>query len=366
MIPVFEPEISQRDIEMVTKALQCGEISGTFGKILPDFEHRFAAYCGMKHGVAVSSGTTALHLAVAAAGIGAGDEVLVSASTNIATALAVVHNNATPIPVDSETDTWNMDLDLLETLISPTTKAIIPVHLFGHPVDMDRLMKIADRHDLLVIEDCAEAHGAECRGRKVGGFGHMNCFSFYANKIMTTGEGGMIITDDETFAEKLRSLRNLAFTEPRFLHKELGYNFRMTGMQAALGLGQLERIDALIEGKRTMAAAYNRLLSDVDGVTMPKEMEWAKNVYWMYAVTFSTPQRRAKVMEALRQNHIGNRTFFCPMNIQPCLMEQPGYRAISCPVAEKIWETGLYLPSSVGLPEKDIAHVAETIHAALN
>src|SRR5688572_25799258 len=231
MIEVFDPIIGEEEIEAVVAALRRGEISGSFGESIPRFEEEFAAYCGCKYGVAVSSGSTALHIAVAAAGIGAGDEVLISASTNIATALAVVHNGAIPVPVDSEEITWNLNLDLIEDLITERTKAIIPVHLYGHPVDMDRLMEITRKHNLLVIEDCAESHGATCRGRMTGSFGDMACFSFYANKVITTGEGGMITTNNEQLAERLRLLRNLAFTKPRFRHEEAGFNFRMTGYQ---------------------------------------------------------------------------------------------------------------------------------------
>ena len=262
MIEVFDPIIGEEEIEAVVAALRRGEISGSFGESIPRFEEEFAAYCGCKYGVAVSSGSTALHLAVAAAGIGAGDEVLVSASTNIATALAVIHNQAIPVPVDSESLTWNLDLDLIEDLITEKTKAIIPVHLYGHPVDMDRLMEIARRHNLLVIEDCAESHGATCRGRMTGSFGDMACFSFYANKVITTGEGGMVTTNNEQLAERLRLLRNLAFTKPRFRHEEAGFNFRMTGIQAAMGRAQFAKIDHILSEKRRVAHTYNEFLRD--------------------------------------------------------------------------------------------------------
>src|SRR5262245_25403500 len=206
MIPVFEPIIGETEIAYVTDALRRGEISGNFGTYLDRFEKGFAAYCGCKHGVAVTSGTTALHLAVDAAGIRSGDEVLVSASTNIASALGVVHKNAIPVPVDSETLTFNLNLDLIEDLITPRTKAIIPVHWFGHPVDMDQLVAVAKRHELVVIEDCAQSHGATVRGRMTGSFGHMACYSFYANKVITTGEGGMVVTNDDALADRLRLL----------------------------------------------------------------------------------------------------------------------------------------------------------------
>ena len=234
-------------------ALRRGEISGSFGKAIPEFEEKFAAYCGCKYGVSVTSGTTALQLAVSAAEIGQGDEVLMSASTNIATALAAYHNNAVSVGVDSEPDTWNIDPDLIESLVTPRSRAIIPVHLFGHPARMDKIMDIARRHNLIVIEDCAESHGATWKGKITGGFGDMGCFSFYVNKVITTGEGGMVVTNDAKLAERLRLLRNLAFTKPRFLHELPGYNFRMTGYQAAMGLAQFARIDHIIAQKRRVA-----------------------------------------------------------------------------------------------------------------
>lgn len=362
-IPVYEPVIGKREIVAVVNALRQGEISGTYGQALKDFEQEFAEYCGCKYGIATSSGTTALHLAVAAAGIGEGDEVLVSASTNIATALAVVHNGAIPVPVDSEDITWNLDLDLIEGLITPKTKAIIPVHIYGHPVEMDRLAGIARQHNLIVIEDAAEAHGAACRGKKAGSFGVMGCFSFYANKIITTGEGGMVVTNYVVLADKLRLLRNLAFEQPRFVHKEAGYNFRMTGYQAAMGLAQLRKIDYIIGEKRRVAETYTRYLYDVEGLQLPVELDWAFNVYWMYAIVVK-PEfgiTRDELMGALLEEGIETRTFFCPMNQQPVLRALEGFHDVKCPVADKLWETGLYLPSSYTLPEQAIKRIADSI-----
>src|SRR5262245_57349136 len=366
MIPVFEPDISETEIESVLAALRRGEISGSFGTAIPEFERLFAAYVGCKHGVAMSSGTTALHAAVAAANIGPGDEVLVSALTNIATALAVAHNGATPVPVDSEAITWNLDLDLVERLITPRTRAIIPVHVYGHPVDMDRLMRFADAHDLLVIEDCAESHGATVRGRMTGGFGQMGCFSFYANKIITTCEGGMVTTNDDALAERLRLLRNLGFTNPRFVHKVAGYNFRMTGYQAAMELAQVAKIEQIVEQKRALARRYNERLGSVRGLRLPVEMDWAKNVYWMYAVAV-TPEfgaTRDELAARLASRGIETRTFFCPMNQQPCLLEIPEFRAIPCPVADELWRTGLYLPSTYTLTDDELDQVRDAIVAA--
>ena len=365
MIPVFEPKIGAEEISRVVEALERGEISGSFGEAIPDFESQFAEYCECRHAVAVSSGTTALHLAVAAAEIGDEDEVLVSASTNIATALAVHHQGAVTVPVDSEEKTWNLDLEKLESLITPRTRAIIPVHLFGHPVDMDRLRVIADRHELLIIEDAAEAHGATCRGRKVGSFGDMACFSFYANKVITTGEGGMVTTNDDALAARLRLLRNLAFTKPRFRHELAGFNFRMTGYQAGMGLAQLDKIETIIAQKRQVAATYRELLSDTAGIQFPEEAAWARNVYWMVCVVIGTEFgiSRDHLADTLRNDGIDTRTFFCPMNQQPCL-RLPESGPPSCPVADRLWESGLYLPSTNDLPTETIAWICERVQAA--
>jgi perosamine synthetase len=365
VIPVHEPEIGEEEIAAVVAALRRGEISGSFGESIPAFEQAFAEYVGVRHGIAVSNGTVALHLAVRAAGIGQGDEVLVSASTNIATALAAYHNGAVPIAIDSEATTWNLDLDLLERAITPRTRAIIPVHLYGHPVDMDRLGEIARTYGLRVIEDCAESHGATVRGKMTGRFGDMGCFSFYANKVITTGEGGMIVTDDDDLARELRLLRNLAFGQPRFLHQVAGYNFRMTGYQAAMGLVQTRKIEQIIATKRRVAALYNQHLAGIPGLQLPVELPWARNVYWMYAVALQ-PEfgiSRDQLMAGLRERGIETRTFFCPMNIQPCFEAQPGYRKVECPVAEGLWQRGLYLPSSSNLSEAQIKQVADAIAA---
>jgi len=366
MIPVFDPLIGDDDLQAIIAAFKRGEISGSFGTAVPDFEKAFSRYCGVAHGVAVSSGTTALHLAVAAAGIGPGDEVLLSACTNIATALAVIHNGAVPVPIDSEGVTWNLDLDLVEALITPKTRAIIPVHIYGHPVDMDRLMAIAKKHNLLVIEDCAESHGATVRGRMTGSFGAMGCFSFYANKVVTTGEGGMVITDDAALADRLRLLRNLAFIQPRFFHEAAGYNFRMTGMQAAMGTTQTNKIEHVIEHKRRVAATYNRLLAGVDWLQTPPELEWARNVYWMYAVVVKpgAKVKRDALLDRLRADGVDTRTFFCPMSQQPCVTRVNGYRPVKTPIADRLWTDGFYLPSSPLLSEAEIAQVCDAVTRA--
>jgi len=330
MIPVFEPSVGEDEVEAVATAVRAGEISGSFGESIPRFEQEFADYVGCAHGVAVTSGTTALQLAVAAAGIGAGDEIVVSASTNIASALAAYHSGAVPVPIDVEPDTWNIDLNLIEAQITPKTRAIMPVHLFGHPVDMEGLMEIAVEHGLVVIEDCAESHGATARGRMTGSFGELSCFSFYANKIITTGEGGMVMTSDAGLAERLRLLRNLAFQKPRFFHEEAGFNFRMTGMQAAMGRVQLDKIDRMIDEKRRVAHTYNRHLAEVPGIQTPVERDWARNVYWMYSIVIGEDfgVGRDELMAKLQERGIETRTFFCPLNMQPCLQRQWGFRQV--------------------------------------
>jgi perosamine synthetase len=360
VIPVYEPYIGDEEAEAVVAAVRAGEISGSFGENLPGFEREFAEFVGARHGVATSSGTTALHLAVQALGLGPGDEILVSASTNIATALAAYHNGAVPVPVDSERTTWNLDLDLLEDLITPRTRAIIPVHLFGHPVEMDALTELAERHGLAVIEDCAESHGATVRGRQTGSFGNASCFSFYANKIITTGEGGMVLTDDDELADRLRLLRNLAFGRPRFYHEHPGHNFRMTGYQAAMGRAQLRKIDLILAEKRRVASTYTRLLADVPGIRTPVEEPWAQHVYWMYAVVVEDEfgASRDDLAAALAERGIETRTFFCPMNLQPFLRDQAGFRDVPCPVAEDLWRRGLYLPSSPSLTDDEVARIA--------
>ncbi len=363
MIPVYEPFIGEEEAQAVAAAVRAGEISGSFGENLPAFERSFADFVGTRHGIAVTSGTTALHLALQALDVGPGDEVLVSASTNIATALAAYHNGAVAVPVDSERTTWNLDLDLVEALITPRTKAIVPVHLFGHPVDMDALGEVAERHDLAVVEDCAESHGATVRGRQTGAFGAISCFSFYANKVITTGEGGMCLTDDDALADRLRLLRNLAFTQPRFFHEQPGHNFRMTGYQAAMGRVQLAKIDLILAEKRRVAATYNRALADVPGITTPVEQPWARHVYWMYSILVEDEfgLTRDELMATLRERGVESRTFFCPMNLQPFLREQAGFRDVPCPVAEELWQRGLYLPSSPSLSDEDVEGVAALV-----
>lgn len=367
MILVHEPVVKEREAQLALEAIRAGEISGSFGRYIGEFEMRFAEYCDCKHGIATSSGSTALHLAMAVIGIQAGDEVLVSACTNIASGNCVVMEGGVVVPVDSEPDTWNMDVRLLEELITPRTKAILPVHIYGHPVDMDEVRRVAEKYSLFVIEDCAEAHGALYKGKKAGSLSDMACFSFYANKIITTGEGGMITTNNPDLAERARYLRNLAFTQPRFLHEDLGFNYRMTNVQAAIGLGQLERIEEIIKVKREIATKYNQRLVSLPGLRLPVEKEYARNVYWMYGIVVDPEfgMTRDALAVALRERGVDTRTFFCPLNIQPVYQRRKAVRALPCPEAEKLWQCGMYLPSGCGLTDDQIATVCDGILASV-
>lgn len=365
-IPVFTPEITKQDIESVKLALEAGEISGNFGTNLANFEEFWANYCGVRHGIAVTSGTAALHLAVASFEFPAGSEVLISSSTNIATALAVIHNNLIPVPIDSEMQTWNLDLKLIEEKINSKTVAIIPVHLFGQPVDMESLIKIASKYNLKIIEDCAESHGATQNGKMTGSFGAIGCFSFYANKILTTGEGGMVVTNNDALALKLRTYRNLGFQEPRFLHSIAGFNFRMTGYQAALGYSQALRISDTLANKIKIANWYKELLSPNRYLSLQGTIPETINVYWMFGILLSnkSPINRNDLMSKLSIAGIETRTFFCPMDMQPVLRKK--FSMDSCPNAKILWEQGMYLPSSSTLTYEEVSYISSTINLALD
>jgi len=363
MIPVCEPFLSGKELEYVADCLKTKWISSK-GKYIEQFEQKFADYCGCKYGVSTTSGTTALHLALASLEIGPGDEVIVPTFTMISTVFAVVYTGAKPVLVDSEPETWNIDVTKIEDKITERTRAIMPVHIYGHPCDMNPIMEIAERHNLYVIEDAAEAHGAEYKGKKVGGIGHIGCFSFYANKIITTGEGGMIVTNDELIAGKAGSLKDLAFSkERRFLHTDLGFNYRMTNIQAAIGLAQFEKIDELRERRRKNAHLYNSLLRDIKGIKLPPEKEWAKNVYWMYSILIKDEfgMRRDELMSKLGQKGIETRSFFIPMHQQPVFHKLGLFNRESYPVAQELSRKGLYLPSGSGLKEEQVDYICSVV-----
>jgi len=365
MIPVCEPTLKGNELKYVTDCVNTTWISSA-GKYIKEFEDGFSKFCGTKYGIACSNGTIAIHLALESLGLGKGDEVMIPTFTMIATANAVVYCGAKPVLIDSEKETWGMDPKLIEEKITERTKAILPVHIYGHPCDMDPIKEIAKKHKLWIVEDAAEAHGAEYKGKKVGSIGDIGCFSFYGNKILTTGEGGMCVTNNKKLAERARLLRNHAFIEPRFLHNELGFNYRMTNVQAAIGLAQLERAEELVAARIKNAALYNSLLKDVEGITLPPKKDWAKNVYWMYGILIEKEfgLTRDDVMKKLYNAGIETRSFFIPMHKQPLYQKNdqrfPDTRG-EYPIADELSRKGLYLPSSSSLTEKQIHTVVDAL-----
>ncbi|MBI4707931.1 MAG: DegT/DnrJ/EryC1/StrS family aminotransferase [Candidatus Omnitrophica bacterium] len=364
MIPVNQPYLGKEELKNVIQCVKSGWISSK-GQFIKRFEEEFAEYCGMKYGISVTSGTTALHLALLSLGIKEGDEVILPTFTMVASAYAVLYTGARPVFVDSEERTWNMDCAKIEEAITKRTKAIMPVHIYGHPVDMDSVMRLAKKYKLYVVEDAAEAHGSEYKGRKCGSFGDFGCFSFYANKIITTGEGGMVVTNNKKLAERAELLKDLSHSPgKRFLHTDLGYNYRMTNMQAAVGLGQLHKIKSFISKKRQMASQYSEELKVVPGLRFPFEEDWAKSVYWMYSILIedSFGLTRDESRDKLHSQGIETRTFFVPMHQQPVIRKLcPEANRKKYPVADYIAQKGLYLPSGLAITKGEIHRVCNVI-----
>lgn len=368
MIPVNQPLLSEREKELLIECINTGWVSSD-GPFVAEFERRFASFIGADHGVAVCNGTAALETALFAAGIGKGEEVIMPSFTIISCALAAIRLGAVPVLVDAEPETWNMDVSQVEARITPRTRAIMPVHIYGHPVDMDPVLALAQKHHLAVVEDAAEVHGAEYKGLKCGRIGDVSAFSFYANKIITTGEGGMVLTSSSRMAERARSYRNLCFRpEKRFYHTEIGYNFRMTNVQAALGVAQVERIDELIGIKRRLGAYYREKLSRLDGVKCQIEKPWAKTVYWMYCLELDTNLgvTAADLMARLGKKGIGTRPFFLGLHEQPALHDLGLFKGERYPVTERIAKQGLYLPSGLTLTERQVDEVVDAVKTALS
>lgn len=364
IIPVCEPTLGGNESKYVMDCLESNWISSA-GKYIPTFEEKFAAECHCQYGVACANGTVALHLGLAALGIGPGDEVILPTFTMIASINAVAYTGATPVLVDSEARTWNMDVEQVAGKITPRTKVIMPVHTYGHPVDMDPLMELAGRRGLFVMEDAAEAHGAEYKGRRAGGLGHAGGFSFYANKIITTGEGGMITTNNAQLATLARNLRDHAFSSERhFWHKYMGFNYRMTNMQAAVGVAQTEQLDKFVEARRRNAALYTQLLKDIPGLVTPPEAGYAKNVFWMYSLLVEDEfgLTRDQLRGFLAKRGIETRTFFIPMHLQPIYYNQ--FKGQSYPVSEMLCQRGFYLPSASSLTENQIRYIAGVVREA--
>lgn len=366
MIPVCEPTLIGNEKKYVSDCLDTNWISSN-GKYIEEFENAFSKFCSTKYGVGCCNGTAALHLALEVLGVKKGDEVIIPTFTMIATCNAVIYSGAKPVLIDSELETWNMDTNKTEEKITKKTKVIMPVHTYGHPIDMDPIKELAKKHDLYIVEDAAEAHGAEYKGKKIGSLGDIGCFSFYANKIITTGEGGMIVTNNEELANKAKLLRNHAFGKPRFLHKELGFNYRMTNIQAAIGLAQTEKVNFFVERRIKNAQLYNSFLKGIRGVITPPKKDWAKNVYWMYGILIDEGvfgMSSSNLREKLMKKGIDTRQFFVPMHKQP-IYEKDDERFPNIqeeyPISEQLCERGFYLPSSSSLTKEQITYISETL-----
>lgn len=365
MIPVNEPVLGKREKELLATCIDTGWISSE-GPFVKQFEEEMAHRVGRKYGVAVCNGTAALDVSVAAFDIGKGDEVIMPSFTIISCAAAIIRTGASPVLVDCDPHTWNMDVTQIEAKITSKTKAIMVVHIYGLPVDMELLLSLAEKHGLMIIEDAAEMLGQTYKGRACGSFGDISAFSFYPNKHVTTGEGGMILTDDDILAKRCRSLRNLCFQpEKRFVHEELGWNFRMTNMQAALGIAQLERLDECVAKKRRMGQRYTELLSDLEALELPvAKTEYADNIYWVYGIVlrdeFSLNAK--EVMQRMNQNGVGTRPFFWPMHKQPVFQKMGLFKGESYPEAERIARRGFYIPSGLALTDQQMERVANVLH----
>lgn len=367
-IPVNQPLLDGNEERYLVECIRTGWISSE-GPFVRKFEERFAARMGRKHAIAVANGSVALDAAVVALGIGAGDEVILPTFTIISCAAAIVRAGATPVVVDCDPLTWNMDTTRIEERITPRTRAIMVVHIFGLPTDMKPVENLARRHNLVIIEDAAEMHGQTCHGMPCGSFGDISTFSFYPNKHVTTGEGGMLVTDDDAVADKCRSLRNLCFkAEKRFVHDELGWNLRMTNLQAAVGVAQLERLDEFVQIKRRMGARYSELLKGVRGIQLPTPCgNGADNIYWVFGVVLDNdvPFDATEAMQRLAKAGIGTRPFFWPMHEQPVFRKMGMFGGERHPHAERIARRGFYLPSGMALKQAQIERSAKAVRDLL-
>lgn len=367
-VPVNEPLLHGNEKKYLAECIDTGWISSE-GPFVKNFELRFSARMGRKYGIAVANGSAALDVAVVASGIGLGDEVILPTFTIVSCAAAIVRAGAKPVLVDADPLTWNTDADQIEEKITPKTKAIMAVHIYGLPVDMAPVMALAEKYGLMIIEDAAEAHGLDYKEQPCGSFGDLSTFSFYPNKCITTGEGGMVLTNYEKLAERCRSLRNLCFQpQKRFVHEELGWNFRMSNLQAAVGLAQLEKIDDHIARKRRMGQLYSELLKDIQGLQLPlAKTEYAENIYWVYGLILDDglPLDANDFMRRLSEERIGTRPFFWPMHEQPVFKKMGLFAGENYPVAERIARRGFYVPSGLALTDEQIEKVVSAIRSIL-
>ena len=363
-VPVFDFKLQDTEKEFVNDCLKTSFIGQ--GSYVKDFEKKFSNFVDCEYGVTTTSGTTALHLACKTLGIKEGDQVLVSSSTNMACAFSVDLCGAIPIPIDIEIETWQMDIKKIEKQINKKTKAIMVVHLFGHPVDMDPVLEIAKKYDLKIIEDCAEAHGVEYKGRKVGSIGDIGAFSFFANKTITCGEGGMVVTNSKDLAEKAKSLKNLAYGKVnKFIHDDVGFNYRLPNISAALGLGQFLNIDNVFIEKKRIYERYKKNLENTKGIKIPIVKDWVtKYIMWVFNIYLddSFPITRDELVKKLQEKNIETRNAFVPINKQTVLISKYGlFSEDDCPNANYIMEKGLYLPSGNTITNEDIDFVCNEI-----
>ena len=363
-IPVFDFKLGNKEKEFVIDCLETSSISQ--GLYVKDFEKKFSNFVNCKYGVTTTSGTTALHLACKTLGIKEGDQVLVSSSTNMACAFSVDYCGAIPIPIDIERETWQMDVNRIEEKINEKTKAIMVVHLFGHPVDMDPVLEISKKHNLKIIEDCAEAHGVEYKGNKVGSIGDIGAFSFFANKTITCGEGGMVVTNSKELAEKAKSLKNLSYGKVnKFIHDDIGFNYRLPNISAALGLGQFTNIDKIFLEKKRIYERYKKNLKNVKGINIPLVKKWVtKYIMWVFNIYLDNnfPISRDELTKKLQEKNIETRNAFVPINKQTILIKKYGlFKEDDCPNANYIMEKGLYLPSGNTITDEEIDFVCNEI-----
>jgi perosamine synthetase len=363
-IPVFDFVVGETEKKFVNDCLDTSFLGQ--GSYVKNFENEFSKFVDCEFGITTTSGTTALHLACKTLGIGEGDEVLVSSSTNMASAFSVDYCGGVPIPVDIEKETWQMDVTQIEKKITKKTKAIMVVHLFGHPVDMDPVLEIAKKNKLKVIEDCAEAHGVEYKGKKVGSIGDIGAFSFFANKTITCGEGGMVVTNSKAIAEKAKSLKNMSYgKENKFIHDDIGFNYRMPNINAAIGLGQFRSIEKIFIEKDRIYKRYKKNLKDIKGVKIPEVRDWAsKYIMWIFNMYLDNlyPLSRDELVKKLAEKNIETRNAFVQMNKQMTLVNKYNlYKEEECPNANYIMDNGFYLPSGNNLTNGDIDFVCAEI-----
>ena len=364
-IPVCSPLLAGNELAYITEAVSTGWISSS-GKYVTAFEQSFAEYCGVRHGIAVTNGTVALHLALVALGIGPGDEVIIPDFTMMASALAVCYTGATPVFVDADEATWNIRADDIAAKITPRTRAIMPVHIFGNPCDMRSIQAVADEHGCSLLEDAAEAHGATFQDKKAGALSRVAAFSFFANKNITTGEGGMVVTNDEELAARCRYYKNLCFPldAPRnYMHEDIGFNYRMSNLHAAIGLAQVERADYYCEQRVKNGLFYRELLSSIPGIRLQQDQPHGKNVFWMNGLVVAEEygRSRAELIAHLSQANIDTRLFFNGMHRQPALQKYGCDCSGSYPVSNTLADHGFYLPSGSGLEPSQIEHICATI-----